>query len=201
MEVHYEQHEDFIRYYDEAVSTEFCRGVIDYFEWASQNNRTWGRHETTKNVKHDESVRLDPDNYWDIQFTWDHLTPYIQEFNTSFWDVCYKSYIEEFDTLNSAMAPHTIFNYKVQKTLPGGGYHVWHCEQDQINHSRRIATYSLFLNDVAEGGETEFLYQNKRIAPKQGRLVIFPSSYTHTHRGNPPLRGVKYIMTGWIELS
>lgn len=201
MEIPYERHEDFIRYYDDSVSNEFCRGVIDYFEWASQNNRTWGRYETTKNNKHDEAVRLDPDDYWDIQFTWDHLTPYIKEFNTSFWDVCYKSYLEEFDTLNSAMASHTIFNYKVQKTLPGGGYHVWHCEQDSISHSRRIATYSLFLNDVAEGGETEFLYQNKRIAPKQGRLAIFPASYTHTHRGNPPLRGIKYIMTGWIELT
>jgi len=58
----------------------------------------------------------------------------------------------------------------------------------------------VFLNDVDEGGETEFLYQNKRIAPKKGRMVIWPSSFTHTHRGNPPLSGSKYIITGWIEI-
>ena len=141
-----------------------------------------------------------PFNYWDIDFTWEHLGPYLKEFNEAFWDVCYKSYCDEFDTLNS-VGQHTIFSYKVQKTLPGGGYHIWHCEQECIERSRRLGTYTLFLNDVVEGGETEFLYQNERVAPKEGRLVIFPSSYTHTHRGNPPLRGVKYIMTGWIEFS
>jgi hypothetical protein len=52
---------------------------------------------------------------------------------------------------------------------------------------------------VEEGGETEFLYLSQRVKPKTGRLVIFPSGYVHTHRGNPPLSGEKYIMTGWIE--
>ena len=65
----------------------------------------------------------------------------------------------------------------------------------------RSGAYILYLNDVPEGGETEFLYQRLRVSPKEGTLVIFPASYTHTHRGNPPLRGSKYIMTGWIEFS
>ena len=200
MEIPHDYNETFIRYYDNAVSTEFCQGIIKYFEWASENNRTWNRTEATKNVKDDEATGLSPLNYWDIDFTWQHLGSYLKEFNEAFWDVCYKSYCEEFDTINS-MKQHTIFTYKVQKTIPGGGYHVWHCEQDCIEHSRRLGTYTLFLNDVPEGGETEFLYQNQRVAPKEGRLVIFPASYTHTHRGNPPLRGIKYIMTGWIEFS
>lgn len=200
MEISHDYHETFIRYYDNAVSTEFCRGIIEYFEWASQNNKTWSRIEATSNYKNDESTSLNPQTFWDIDFTWQHLGNYLSEFNEAFWDVCYKSYIQEFDTLNS-LGNHTIFSYKVQKTLPGGGYHVWHCEQDSIQHSRRIGTYTLFLNDVAEGGETEFLYQNQRLSPKEGRLVIFPASFTHTHRGNPPIRGVKYIMTGWIEFA
>lgn len=199
MEIPCERNETFIRYYDNAVSTEFCQGLIKYFEWCLENNRVWDRsHETTKNLKEDESTVLNPVNYWDIDFNYNHIAPYIQEFNDSFWDVHYSSYREEFDTINQ-LQQHTIFSYKVQKTMPGGGYHVWHCEHDTIEHSRRLATYTVFLNDVAEGGETEFLYQNERVAPKEGRLVIFPSGFTHTHRGNPPLRGIKYILTGWIE--
>ena len=59
----------------------------------------------------------------------------------------------------------------------------------------------LYLNTVKEGGETEFLYQRTRISPKQGTLILFPPSWTHTHRGNPPLSGNKYILTTWMEFN
>ena len=55
----------------------------------------------------------------------------------------------------------------------------------------------IYLNEDFEGGETEFLYFNKRIKPKQGRLVIFPAAFTHTHRGNPPIGGTKYLASTW----
>jgi len=35
--------------------------------------------------------------------------------------------------------------------------------------------------------------------PKKGDCIIFPTAYTHTHRGNPPIGGDKYIITGWVE--
>ena len=57
----------------------------------------------------------------------------------------------------------------------------------------------IYLNDVEEGGETEFLYQSIRVAPKAGTLLIWPAGFTHTHRGNPPLSGDKYIATGWVQ--
>ena len=81
------------------------------------------------------------------------------------------------------------------------GYHVWHCEQGDIATSRRMAFIILYLNDINLGGETEFIYQSARVHPMQGRLVLAPSSYTHTHRGNPPLDGAKYILTSWLEFQ
>jgi len=57
----------------------------------------------------------------------------------------------------------------------------------------------IYLNDVEEGGETEFLYYARRIKPTQGTLLIWPAYFTHAHRGNPPLSNTKYIITGWIE--
>ena len=62
------------------------------------------------------------------------------------------------------------------------------------------STFILYLNDVEEGGETEFLYYPKRIKPKQGTIILFPGSMTHTHRGNQTLSNEKYIITGWVEL-
>lgn len=190
--------EDFIRVYDNVVSREFCIGLTKYFEWCVENNKTWDRTEASANFKKDVSTAINPGSIWEIDFTKSHLSGYIREFNDAFWGQVYPSYAKEFDTIN-AFQKHGISSYKLQKTIPAGGYHIWHAEQDSIEHSRRIAAYVLYLNDVPDGGETEFLYQSKRVSPKEGRLVIFPAGYTHTHRGNPPLRGDKYIMTGWIE--
>ena len=57
----------------------------------------------------------------------------------------------------------------------------------------------IYLNTIEEGGETEFLYLKKREKPVEGKLLIFPAGFTHTHRGNPPLKGDKYILTSWLE--
>ena len=39
---------------------------------------------------------------------------------------------------------------KIQKTLPGEGYHVWHCEVGSIPQSRRLLLCMLYLNDVKD---------------------------------------------------
>ncbi len=58
-----------------------------------------------------------------------------------------------------------------------------------------------YLNDVAEGGHTEFFYQQRAIQPKTGRMVIAPAYFTHTDRGCVPISGDKYILTSWILLN
>ena len=56
----------------------------------------------------------------------------------------------------------------------------------------------IYLNDVPDGeGETEFLYQRRRIKPTKGTVVIFPAGYTHVHKGNTMFTTDKYILTGW----
>lgn len=90
---------------------------------------------------------------------------------------------------------------KMQRTSPGGGYHIWHAEHGPDLHSNRVLVYSLYLNTLGPeaGGETEFLYQKKRVAAEENKLVIWPASYTHAHRGNPVLGDKdKYIVTGWF---
>ena len=90
---------------------------------------------------------------------------------------------------------------KMQKTSSGGGYHVWHCEQGNDDQARRGIVYSLYLNSLPEeaNGETEFLYQQRRIAPVQNTMVLWPASFTHPHRGNPVYgNNSKYIITGWF---
>lgn len=193
------KYDSFIGVYDDCVSEKFCDDLITYFEWCQKNNKTYKRPES-ENIKNDESMNLNPSSIEQIDFQFEQVLNFISEFNENFWNVCYKEYLEKYSTLKG-YDQHTIYSYKVQKTVPTGGYHVWHSEDGSINFRRRIGVYILYLNDVEEGGETEFLYYSKRIAPKKGRLIIFPSSFPWTHRGNPPLSGDKYIMTGWIEFQ
>ena len=85
----------------------------------------------------------------------------------------------------------------VQKTEAGQGYHKWHCENTGEGTIQRVLATMIYLNDDFEGGETEFLYQNRRESAKEGEVLIFPAGYTHTHRGNPPIGGTKYLITTW----
>ena len=87
----------------------------------------------------------------------------------------------------------------LQKTIPTHGYHVFHSENSELTNASRTLVWSVYFNDV-EQGETEFLYQRQRIKPVEGRVVIFPGSFTHLHRGNPPLNK-KYIATGWLATN
>jgi hypothetical protein len=93
----------------------------------------------------------------------------------------------------------------IQKYLADqGGYPYWHCElypkigDQQGETLHRVLLWSMYLNEGFGAGETEFLYQQRRIVPKTGSLLIAPAGFTHTHRGNMPAGGDKYIATSWI---
>lgn len=193
------EHDNFIGVYDGYFSDEYCRGLIKYFEWCNDNNRSYGRPDK-ESVKKDQSIVLNPQGVTDIVFAPENIRQFVTEFNSTFWDLCYKDYSGTYSVL-ADYDRHSIFTYKIQRTDPAGGYHVWHSEDGGVCHSRRMGVYILYLNDVEQGGETEFLYLSKRIQAKTGRLVIFPPNYPWAHRGNPPLSGAKYIMTGWLEYA
>lgn len=106
---------------------------------------------------------------------------------------------------NYLRAVYRLGSVNMQKYLKNqGGYFHWHSEfyphptdphQDSLH---RTLLWMIYLNDVEEGGETEFYYQNLKSKPKQGTLVIAPAGFTHTHRGNKPISGNKYIFTSWV---
>jgi hypothetical protein len=83
-----------------------------------------------------------------------------------------------------------------------GGYPYWHCElhpRDAAAETlHRHLLWTLYLNEGFGEGETEFLFQQRRIVPRTGTLLIAPTAFTHTHRGNRPQGGDKFIATSWI---
>ena len=126
------------------------------------------------------------------------LTYVNKPFIEMFFKEVYPLYIKKYSFLKK-LSMHTILEVKIQKTKVGEGYHSWHCENAEMKSRNRILAFMLYLNDVTEGGETEFLYQKCRFKPEKNTMLVWPSQFTHLHRGNPPLSNDKYIITGWVE--
>jgi|TARA_B100001094_G_C18179880_1_gene800252 hypothetical protein len=191
---------NFVEVYDNAVDKQTCENIIKHFEEVKNAGLSIDRQSKEGVAK----LTKDTDMY-DLTETPDLLPSnsitsandkiIFQTFKEAFWN-CYNQYITKYDLTQTTT--HTLDGYvKIQKTVPGQGYHVWHWEQDSVHHGHRLLLVMLYLNDVEEGGETEFLYQGIRVKPKQGSIMICPGSFTHTHRGNPPLTGEKYVMNTW----
>lgn len=97
--------------------------------------------------------------------------------------------------------PFKDMGYAIQRTLPGEHYH-WHIDGGSHEFSQRQLVAVWYLNTVdGPGGETEFLFQNVKIKPQEGKLVLFPPFWTHEHRGVTLEQGVKYIATTWVVFA
>jgi len=176
---------DFINVYENAISDETCDALVNQFN-VSFNNDAVFRNDKEQLMREDSVL-------------------YLQEPHTNIANELHNqilnssaSYSKKYEILRGLNLKS--FVVKIQKTEPSEGYHKWHCEQASIDVATRSMVWSVFLNDVDEGGEMEFLYQQKRVKPSKGSLCLFPASWTHTHRGNPPLSNTKYIATGWFNL-
>lgn len=186
---------NFIEVYP-VFSKEFCDYGIECFEEANKH----GLCGTRKEREGVNSMSIDDKavNFPVYDFPLDHISAPLMEQLDEGLNKGLLDYYAKYATLQQ-VGELRYYEAKLQKTLPGQGYHTWHCEAGARNYALRILTWSVYLNDNFDAGETEFLYQQYRYKPKMGDLVIFPAGFTHTHRGNPPIDGEKYIITGWLE--
>jgi prolyl 4-hydroxylase len=89
----------------------------------------------------------------------------------------------------------------IQHYAPTEGFYGWHCERSSSvqEQNTRHLTFITYLNDVTDGGGTEFYYQNIKVNAEKGLTLIFPVDWTFTHRGIPSDTQDKYIVTGWYH--
>lgn len=64
--------------------------------------------------------------------------------------------------------------------------------------ANRLISVVLYLNDVHAGGETHFPDYDISVRPKKGRIVFFPSFFTHMHEAKPVAEGEKYVVVTWL---
>lgn len=89
--------------------------------------------------------------------------------------------------------------FNIQRYDPGDAYNPTHIEEGGPREGKiqRILAFTTYLNDINEGGETEFVYQGIKVKPKKGLTLIWPAGWTHPHHGIPAPNETKYIATGW----
>jgi hypothetical protein len=192
------EYQDFIGIYTDVFPEGFCEFVISEFENAYNSGAGLSRLETEGAHSHRKSdVSMLGSDLHNL-FTKTNEKPSTEFFHGL--QACYKDYVIQHSSLSECRILAT--EMKLQKTAPGEGYHIWHFEQSDPA-PRRVLTYILYLNtlELHEAGETEFLYQQRRIRPVRNTLVIWPASYTHTHRGNTVFGTNKYVATGWFNIT
>jgi hypothetical protein len=87
----------------------------------------------------------------------------------------------------------------IQYYKPNCGFTYFHCERTKLENSDRHLVFMTYLNNVKQGGQTEFYHQKVKIKPKKGKTLIWPADWTHTHRGIVAPKEEKFIVTGWLN--
>ena len=185
-------HNQFIGIYENVLSKDTCKNVIELFEEDLKNK---------VDISGDKQFFKDKMERHDFSkgYSSNQLDNKIVETVNQALEKSIILYSNEFWIVRQLKA--TSIEIKLQKTPPKGGYHVWHCEQGNLKTASRVLAWTIYLNDIPDGeGETEFLWQGLRVKPKAGTVCIFPAYFTHTHRGNPVYSCDKYVATGWYTL-
>lgn len=112
---------------------------------------------------------------------------------------CLSHYLARSPVLRSLALQGT--GYKIQMYPRNEGYFHWHADSSGRRERSRVVALILYLNDVERGGETEFLHQDLKVAPRTGRLLVFPAGWNYVHRGGMPESGDKYIVQTFVRIK
>lgn len=175
----------------QALSKEFCDDAIARFESHKEDQyqgRIGQQADQDTSIKRSTDLVVSGKPHWhDVdRVLFKSLGMAIREFRN------------QFPYFNG---PFKDMGYGLQRTNPGEFYH-WHIDGGSHDFSHRQLVAIWYLNDVhGPGGETEFLFQDIKIKPEAGKLVLFPPFWTHEHRGVTLESGVKYIATTWVVFA
>ena len=93
---------------------------------------------------------------------------------------------------------HAFEQFRIKRYNTGGEDRFdTHVDVADYSSARRFLSFFWYLNDVENGGETEFL--NVSIKPKAGTLVVFPPLWMFPHKGNAPISGSKYLLSTYLH--
>ena len=202
---------NFIETYDNALTSEMCKKIIDFFDFAPPEIKKEGETYLTKRNLEVESyvdwisskgLQVDKKKVkesTDITMNFNQQTEPDQIIASAI-HTCIEKYKEKHVEIDNIAIWSLTHNYNIQKYKPTQGYHLPHCECAD-GGSTRILAWMIYLNTVTDKGGTRFTNYDIITDAVEGRLLIWPAYWTHTHHGVASPTQTKYIATGWFEFT
>lgn len=184
--------EHFIRTYDDVLSEAFCAEVINRFDadplrfkglcsGVDDNPELNPSHKvTTELIISGAPIWKDVEDVFQREF--------VHHMNL---------YAEDFSDISSIAGNLTSEPFRIKKYEIGGFFN-WHIDCAGVDFHRVVAI-QFYLNDVSDGGETEFDYQALSIKAARGRVIMFPTVWTYRHRGAEVVSNPKNVCTNYIR--
>lgn len=110
-----------------------------------------------------------------------------------------RAYAQTFPSVGELLQPGVSYRSPplMERIEPMQGFGMHIDAAVAATHMRTVAIL-LYLRDIDSGGATEFPFQQVKVQPKAGTMVLFPPFWTHPHRGASPKSGVKYNLTSFV---
>jgi hypothetical protein len=179
------------------VSDLICDRLLEFYRDHPQYHRR-GELEDNTTIKDQNAVKAQHKECSEIGMPWNiaPLPEYMQELKTVI-----DAYVDEYKWATFGSPWTATEPVNIQHYAPNEGFHSWHCERSSAvpMYASRHLVFMTYLNTVSDQGETEWWYQQLKIKPQKGLTVIWPSSWTHMHRGIASPSEHKWIITGWLN--
>tara|TARA_B100000767_G_C19746115_1_gene528601 strand:- start:515 stop:1141 length:627 start_codon:yes stop_codon:yes gene_type:complete len=172
-----------------------CNDIIKYFE-ENRGLQKQGFTSEGKNtlIKKRTDITITPKNLDELKLKC--LKNYIIELHK-----CFQDYNVQWPYLKNVVKELDIGAFNIGKYLPGDHFSHIHTERGSLSTLHRVFAWMTYLNNVEDGGATNFSQYNIKIKPEIGKTLIWPAEWTHAHSGEILNSGVKYIITGWMHFS
>jgi len=174
------------------IPNQICDDLIDYFKKNKQRHIE-GTIGYKENAKVDKNVKDSIDLGIDPSTSFYPFNEYMKNLQ-----ICLNEYLKKYPDANNSARFNINQFYNIQYYPSKAGFKKWHYESMDKDSSKRNLVFMTYLNDVKNAG-TEFKYQKIKTECKKGLTLIWPSSFTHTHRGIINKKNEKYIITGWYS--
>jgi len=184
--------ENFIVVY-QGLDPEICRTIITRFD--NDSSKWPGRIIASGGLSYEAGIK----HSWDLEIVNDGPWKDIFQAISPPIQACMADYIARSPILQAFDLQGS--GYKIQMYPKNEGYFRWHADAIGRNTGDRVVAMVLYLNDVAQGGETEFYHQGIRIPPKAGYLALFPAGWNYMHCAHVPTSDDKYIIQTFIKVK